>query len=333
VFLLPDKPVAALWPTQNDSIHLEVLVAGAPDGEWQRAPDWDRAGPHDRTYVLSPERGEVTFGDGRKGRVPPAGAEVWATYEVGGGPSGNVAAGTLTLLDPAQAGLSITQPAAATGGQAAEDIEEAIGLALAAQAAPGRLVTLQDFEAMALAVPGAPVTRAHAIADYDPAMPCLPALGNVTVVVVPSCPASRPEPSPALLCAVARYLEQHRTLTTELHVVGPCYTVVSVEARLHPTPGANARTLAASARAALNDFLDPLRGGPDHTGWPVGRDVYRAEIMALLNEIPGVSFVDDVVIKVGEGQGARCGNVTVCRHGLIASGTHRITIASGSECP
>jgi predicted phage baseplate assembly protein len=265
--------------------------------------------------------------------VPAAGAEVWATWRVGGGPSGNVPPGTLTLLEPAQPGVTITQPFAAQVGEPAESIEEAIGRALAAQTAPARLVTLRDVETTALAVPGAPVARAHAIADYDPAMPCLPALGSVTVVVIPHCPASRPEPTPALLCAVARHLDRRRPVTTELHVVGPEYTVVSVQARLHPVPGSSAGSLPATARAALARFLDPLRGGPDGAGWPVGRDVYRSEILALLNDLPGVGFVDELVLTVGDGRGGGCGNVTVCRHGLVASGTHRITIASRSECP
>lgn len=314
------------------STRVEVIANGLADSPWREAPVWDGIGPHDRAYVLADDRGEIVFGDGRIGRVPPAEATIWAAYQAGGGPSGNIAPDTLTELGSTSSALKVTQPFAALGGEPAEDLELAIGRALAKLAAPSRAVTLKDFEDVVLAMPGVPIARVHALADYHPDLLCLPALGSVTVVVVPHCPPARPEPSPELLCAVVRHLERRRTLTTELHVVGPCYTTVSVRARLHPVAGADGPKLAGHARAALERFLDPLLGGPDGMGWPIGRDVYRAEVMALLNDLPGVAYVDEVVIQIGDQPGARCGNATVCRHGLVASGTHAITIASGSRC-
>jgi len=319
-------------PVVPGSTRVEVVAGGLAAGPWREAPAWDGIGPHDRAYVLAHDRGEIAFGDGRIGRVPPAEAGIWAAYQTGGGPSGNVAPGTLTKLGGASSARAVTQPFAALGGEPAEDLELAIGRALARLTAPSRAVTLKDFEDVVLAMPGVPIARVHALADYHPDLLCLPALGSVTVVVVPYCPPARPEPSPALLCAVARHLERRRTLTTELHVVGPCYTAVSVRARLHPVAGADGPGLARDARATLERFLDPLLGGPDGKGWPIGRDVYRAEVMALLNDLAGVVFVDEVVIQIGDQPGARCGNASVCRHGLVASGTHAITIATGSRC-
>jgi predicted phage baseplate assembly protein len=320
-------------PIVPGTTDLTVMVSGVADAAWQEAPNWDRAGPHDRAYVVSQERGEIEFGDGRRGRVPSTGAELWASYQVGGGHSGNVPANTLTRLQgSAYAGVTLTQPFDALGGEDEEELDHAIGRALDAQSAPSRAVTLEDFESLSLSTPGVPIARAHAIADYNPAMPCLPAPGSTTVVVVPHCPTARPEPTPELLCLVARYLERRRTVTAELHVVGPWYTTVAVQARLHPLPGTDVRGLLSAARAALDRFLDPLRGGPDGTGWPVGREVYRAELLALLNDLPGVSHVDGLTLRQDDREGSRCGNVTVCRHGLVVPGIHQITIETGSHC-
>src|SRR5262249_19639970 len=149
-------------------------------------------------------------------------------------------------------------------------------------AEPNRAVTLEDFEKLALQTPGVPIARARALAEHHPDMPCFGAPGNVTVVVVPSCPETRPEPSPDFLRSVARYLEPRRTLATEVHVIGPGYISVTVYARLHLSLGADGNAVRQQAVDAMNDFLHPLRGGPDHTGWPIGRDVYRSEVLALL---------------------------------------------------
>lgn len=328
-------------PVVPGSLHVEISVNGVADGTWSEAREWDRVGPHDRTFRVEYEEGRLTFGNGRAGRVPPAGAAIRVSYAAGGGPAGNAPAGALTepsrsarnaTLVPGWAllreTLVVAQPFAAEGGAPAESLAEAEAGAIETLAGPDRAVTLADFETLALATPGVSVARAFAIADHHPRFACVTASGCVTVVVVPRCPDRRPTPSAAMLAEVARYLERRRTLTTELHVVAPCYRTVAVHARLHSTgPVADRPPLVERAGRALDEFLHPLRGGPDGRGWPVGRDVYRAEVMALLGGLPGVSHVVDLELQVGGEDAARCGNAGVCRTGLVAPGEHRISIA------
>lgn len=292
-------------PVVPASTNLRLLLRGVEDESWREVSSWDRVSAHDRAYKLSPESGEIAFGDGRVGRVAPTGAEIIVKYKIGGGPTGNVEARKLTRSLAGHPNLTISQPFAAIGGANAELLTAAQGRAIASLAKPRRAVTLGDFEELALATPGVPVAKAHAIADYDPALPCLPALGSVTVVVVPHCPEPRPEPGPHMLRAVAAYLERRRTLTTELHVIGPSYTTIAVHARLHIESNDDAQKLVERARSELDRFLHPLRGGPDGTGWPVGRDVYRAEVMALLNAFPHIAYVDEVALQV-EGEMTGC---------------------------
>jgi predicted phage baseplate assembly protein len=320
-FLLPRTPVVP------GSVKLHAQLNGATEGDWREALNWDRVGPHDRAYVLTPETGEIAFGDGLHGRVPPDGAEIEAEYQAGGGTSGNVPAGDLTKISSNQANLTVTQPFAAIGGAEAENLSQAKGRAVALLTEPQRAVTLEDFEDLALAIPGVPVARAHAIADYDPAFPGLPALGCVTVVVLSYCPDSRPEPGPDMLRAVACYMDLRRTVTTEIHVIGPSYTTVTVRARLHIEPNIDSRKAQEQARRRLDEFFHPLRGGPDGAGWPIGRDVYRSEVMALLNAVSGVMYVDEVRLSVGNGSSAVCENVCVCPHGLVTSGQHQLQIS------
>jgi phage-related baseplate assembly protein len=154
------------------------------------------------------------------------------------------------------------------------------------------------------------VKRAHALPDYDPALPDLPALGSVTVVVVPGCANPIPEPGPDMLCAVEQYLNRRRTLTTELHVISPSFVTVAVRATLHTGTDVDSKSLIADAQSRLNTFLDPLRGGADGLGWPIGRDVYQSEVMTLLNAIPGVNYVDDVGLVVESGLDVYRGYVT-----------------------
>ena len=325
-FVLAGKPVVA------NGIRLTVTLNSVNDDRWRVVPFPDGAGAHDRICLMDSETGILTFGDGRIGRVPPAGADITAEYQTGGGAEGNVPPQTLVQLRPHQATVSVEQPFAAFGGSAAETLNEAKARAVRELSAATRAVTLDDFETLALATPGVPVARAHAIPDYHPAMPCITVNGSTTVVVLPHCPEQRPEPTEALIARVQCFLERRRLLTSEIHVVGPHYTTVAVNARLQARPGTDRRALINRAKGALELFFHPLHGGPDGRGWPIGRAVYRAELLALLNNLNGVLYVEEMTWRVDGRPANRCGNIRICRHGLVASGTHEITMNEGSGC-
>lgn len=315
-------------PPIAGSTALRVQLPSGADAPWREAPNWDLAGPHDRVYVLAPEVEGLAFADGRAARVPASGASLFCGYRVGGGPAGNILARRLELTGVP--GLSVEQPFTAFGGAVAETLAGAQARAFEELSVPHRAVTLGDFEALALATPGVPVARARALAEHHPALPCVDAAGSVTVVVVPRCPDARPEPGPDFLRAVQRHLDRRRTLTTEVHVIGPGYTTVAVRARLNVAAGTDANAVREQARHALDEFFHPLRGGPGRTGWPVGRDVYRAEVMALLGALPGVEFVDQFGLSSAGDIEPRCGNLPVCPDHLLAAEPHEIEVAERS---
>jgi len=129
------------------------------------------------------------------------------------------------------------------------------------------------------------------------------------VIVVPACPDYRPVPSLAFLAAVERYLDRRRPLTTEVHVRAPCYTEVGVSATLCTDGLASKADVDADATAAITRFFHPLEGGPEGTGWPIGRSVYRSEVMALLASVRGVTSVSGLGLRREGESGPECGNV------------------------
>jgi hypothetical protein len=284
-------------PVIAESTRLRIESNGQAE-IWQEALSWENVRPHERAYVLAPESGQITFGDGLHGRVPPDGAKISVLkYRIGGGAAGNVRAHTLNTL-PGAGQVTIDQPFPAFGGRDAEPLDQAKSRAMQWLNSPQRAVSLADFETLAKETPGVPVLRAHALADHDPALPYAPALGSVTVLILPQCANPLPEAGPDMLRAVDAYLQPRRTLTTELHVTSPGFVTIAVSAQLGPATGANSAGLILLAQASLNTFLDALHGGADGQGWPMGRDVYQSEIMAVLNSVPGVEYVENVRIEV-----------------------------------
>ncbi|MEO8338194.1 MAG: putative baseplate assembly protein, partial [Nitrospirota bacterium] len=158
-YLLPEKPIVPRSTT------LYVRVSATVEQDWNEYLSWDRTGPHAHGYVLDPERGEIRFGNGRSGAVPKAGAELAVTYQVGGGPTGNVKTESLTRLFTSTdlSKKQFSQPFAAVGGAPAEPLFDAKARAVVWLSTPHRAVTLTDFEQLALATPGVPIGRAKAL--------------------------------------------------------------------------------------------------------------------------------------------------------------------------
>jgi hypothetical protein len=191
---------------------------------------------------------------------------------------------------------------------------------------PERAATVADFERVALAVPGTLVRRARAWADFDGRMDGLQAPGAVTVMIVPGLPAARPEPSAGLVRVVRDFLESRRTLCTRVVVMGPTYVVIGVRTRVKSALGADPGRVAATVRTRLERFLHPLQGGPRGRGWPFGRDVYRSEILQVIDDAPGVDHVESLELT-RNGCLLACSNACVPRVSLTASGEHAIEVS------
>ena len=191
---------------------------------------------------------------------------------------------------------------------------------------PTRAINLLDTERLALEVPGTHVARARAWANTHPAYPCLDAAGVITVVVVPDMPIPRPEPSKGLLRAIARFLDRRRTIGTRVEVVGPRYVEVSVRARVRALAYTNPDDVKNRIHDALDTFFDPRRGGPVGRGWPFGRDVYRSEVLHVIDGVAGVDHVHELSLSADGGE-SQCGNLALCPTWLVTPLVYQIDVS------
>ena len=329
---------SALSPVAAGSTKLTLVSGAQQDDRWAEVLEWDLVGPHDRRYRLEPERGRITTGNGMRGAVLPDAWQVVFDYRVGGGIDGNIPAGQLTKLAMSgwntaripgfaavSAAVAAMQPYAATGGAPAETLAAAEARAVMELTQPTKTVTLADFATLALQTPGVPVARAKALANHFPALPCFDAPGSITLIVVPDCPGPAPLPGPGFLAAIERYLHRRRPVTTELHVIAPTYLQVTVSAQLLASANSDPNLLATLAQQKLDAFFNPLTGGPDGTGWPIGRSVYRVEVMTILASLSGVLAVSDLTLTGSDGV-PDCDNLALCPDSLVQSMQHQITV-------
>ena len=124
------------------------------------------------------------------------------------------------------------------------------------------------------------------------------ATGNISLVVVPY-NNNQVETKGNTYDKLFLFLEGRKLLTTRLHIVEPDYVSISIEAELILKDGAKGEELKEKARKEIKDFFDPLNSGKywEGKGWPFGRSIYLSEIYKLLDDLSGVDYVENVIIK------------------------------------
>lgn len=305
---------------------------------WQVVADFRASTRADSHVVLDATAGELRFGDGEHGRVLPRGALPLVQYQSTDAAGGNLPAGAIQELADAPANralvsnlpslmqqiASIRNRLPAAGGTPAETVAATSARALRDLGHPQRAVTLADIEALARETPGVCLARVAAMPNLHPAYPCMQAPGLVTLLVLPWLPAAQPQPSRGLIQAVQAYVAARRVIGTRIIVAGPRYTLVAVQAEVQACAGVDRAALQSQIIAALAQFFHPLQGGPDGGGWPFGRDVYRTEVLQVIDEIPGVDYVRSLALL--DEHGAQCGNLCVGPLGLVAAADHQIEV-------
>ena len=293
-------------------IELDVVEAGQAE-RWQQVSDFFASDSDAAVYVLDPQSGQLTFGDGVYGRIPVAGAAVIARqYRYGGGVAGNVGANSVTKIKtslPLVDSVSNLRPA--LGGSAAETLQQVKMRAPHQLKHRDRAVTAADFAELAQQTPGVPIHTAYALAqtalqqnDNTSGYQLVPRQGAVTVVILPAnIRQASPQPSDAQLDAVCRYLDQRRLITTELYVTGPRYLAISKLAlEVRAAHNADLATVSDAVYQHLLDYFHPLRGGETGQGWPFGEDLYLGNLYQRLLAISGVKRVQNLQLQLAEQQ-------------------------------
>ena len=266
----------------------------------------------DSVFHVDPFAGEVHFGpavrqeDGtlrRYGAAPSKGSHLrLESYRTGGGSVGNVAPGKIVVLKTSNPEIaSVVNRSAAVGGADGEAIEDAMVRGPLLLRSRGRAVTADDFVQLAIEVaPELGRVQCVAAESADEAR-------GVRVLLVPrvtrnpqtgAIALEELSPLPETLTRVTEHLTDRKLIGTRLLVEPPDYrwltAVVSVTARAtYRSDDVRIQVL-----QALYRLFDPLLGGADGKGWPMGRSVQSHEVNAALSRVAGVDLSQDMTIRL-----------------------------------
>ncbi len=276
---------------------------------WQEVADFHGSTPMDRHYLVDRHTGQIRFGNGRAGMIPPIGTRnvriAW--YHTGGGSAGNVAARTVkTLVTGGRYIEKVTNFVAASGGADAETPDLLIERAPKALRHRHRAVTVEDYEDLAkLASPE--VARALCVPLLDlaqepskiitPSQEETAGSGKVSVIIVPRTQVVNPLPTQELMRHVETYLRDHAVATASISVVGPLYLSVNITVTVKLQSIRNDEQVKRELHQAFTTFLHPLTGRYGH-GWPFGRQAHESDIHRLIATVAGVDHVQFLEIRL-----------------------------------
>jgi hypothetical protein len=279
-FQLKQSPLTYVSaPTQSGS--LSSLTVSANGAKWTGVTTLYDQEPTAQVYTTLNLPGgiaQVTFGDGVEGATLPTGMNnIQASYRVGIGSVGNMAAGAITTLVDRPVGVSgVTNPQAATGGQDAQSVEDIRTNAPLSVLTLGRAVSLADYQNFAATYPGI----AKAAAMWVPSGP----YRGIWLTVAAS--------------GGTQLLPTSQTwsnLITSLESYGNPNVAVNVQSFYETTFGFSANILYDPAysqpavEAAVMTLLQTTYSFANRT---FGQGVYADEIAALIQGVTGVIAVN-----------------------------------------
>lgn len=157
-----------------------------------------------------------------------------------------------------------------------------------------RAVTAEDFETLSCRADprvGRAICRPQVDLSENPAGTRRPQRpGHISVALLPA-HGVEDAAMPEVLTAVRSLLEERRLITTRVHVVAAKRVSFTIRLRVSVEAGVPATTAAQEGGTALLRFLDPLSGGAEGKGWPMGRPVFVSDLYRVLTALPGVRHV------------------------------------------
>jgi hypothetical protein len=347
---------ATIWTEIDD------LLAAAPEipvDDGRQAPGTPKPKPaKPEVFFADHEAGLLVFGDGLRGKRPPSGAKMFASYQYCQGAAGNVAAGAINNAPLLPTGLSVSNPVRTWGGADAESVADGEKQITRYLQHRDRLVSGEDFESIAWRTPGVNVGRIDVLPAFHPDLaPNQPgsAPGVVTLMAIPRFDPGQPDAPRAdrlFLNAICRYLDPRRLVTTELILRGPIYKPIWISVGIDVAHGYSVAVVVDAVKQALRRFLAPVKT-PETTqagngyaaqtgllfepasnavarGWQLSMAVSARVLQAQVTRVDGVNAVADDLLLA---EGALPAAETVEMNGLELPRVLGISVVAGPPAP
>ena len=263
---------------------------------WKPVTDPDDEDPGERVYALDETNGEIRFGDGLHGAIPPIGRDSIVAFQYSRterDPAGGdrvpansiIARATLNLVSPVESVESVTVADHAAGGASTESDDRVLRFGFARFRHRGSAVTARDIEDLALQS-SPDIVQARAVVRR----------GYIRLVVVMR--GANPKPTAAEVRELRRLLLAAGPVSLSapgaLRIEGPRVRRLRIELTLRVETLDDAGTLTDFVKKRLAQFFDTATGGLDCDGWPLGIRPTEDDVALALIDAPDLQGIAEL---------------------------------------
>jgi hypothetical protein len=269
---------------------------------WTQVTDPGDRSPLERVYALDETKGEIRFGDGLHGAIPPIGIDSIVAFSYqrteAGAPGAETVPGNLirqrtplNLVTPIEGAESVIAADQSAGGAPPESAERVLRFGLTRLRHRDRAVSAHDIEDLALES-SPDVAQARVFARRD----------SLQLVIVMR--GGNPVPNAPQIRELRRLLLNAAPITLSasgaLKVSGPRTRQLRIELDVRVSSLDHAGALTRDLRRELTAFFDTVVGGTRKDGWPLGTNPREEDVVYALIDVPHLQSVVDVkFLEVG----------------------------------
>lgn len=265
--------------------------------KWNETNNLENSSPQERCYYIDREKSEVIFGNGFFGKTIPKseGENVRISYTTGGGKSGNVDAGKLTVLDKSIGMISgITNPVRTFGGDDREKISNTIKRAAGGLRCFSRACTAFDYEYMAFEAERS-IIKVKCLSNIN--KNGKKEFGAVTLAVL-----FREQEN---FHEISKKIRKHilskccgNFPVKKLFIVPPIKIKYNITALIYTEEYNMVSEIQNEIQKNIKNFFDPINGGIEHKGWEIGQIPTKIMIYNILDNALGVVRIESFYMGV-----------------------------------
>ena len=268
--------------------------------KWKSVPNLVSCGMGERVYEVDYPKGEILFGDGRKGKIPPEqyNESIKVVYSVCNGKKGNIAAEEIKdFVDSIPRIEKVSNPSPILGGVDMETIDSAARRMFSQISGGNRIVSLGDFEE-SICFNDRNIYKVRCIAHVDESGN--ESLGTTSIAVLPRMYMQGYEKFQGIKNKIWNFMDEKAPATlsssTRLRIFEVNYVETSVKLDVVINDFNFYQGVYSSIESRLKEFLDPIKGNFSGKGWDIGRFPRKELIYNYIKIVPNIKWIKNINI-------------------------------------
>lgn len=269
--------------------------------KWTQVEDFLDSGSDDRHYILNENKGYVQFGNGKSGEIPPTGKtdNIKVIYKTGGGEYTNVPEGAVAQLGKYVGFISeVCNHKMLSGGSDAETLSAGLERNAAMLRHQNMAITTRDFEEIANTASRS-IRKVKCFSGYNDKEE--KQSGAITLVILQKEFRQGQTGFHDVKIEVENYMkEKMNTFLLDrksFFVIEPKFVELRIRLEIIVESFEEVFHIKKQVLERLENFINPLTGNFDGTGWEIGTIPNSFQIKNAVSDVYGIRYIKNIYMS------------------------------------